>query len=98
MSSFPSRLRSARGALLFTQDQVARVLRVSPKTIANWENGRAEPNVAALAQLAQLLRVSLDWLVTGVHRLPHSFATPVEVCKHLVPLHERCLSCEGRAS
>ena len=83
---------------MFKQDQVARALQVSPRTIANWEAGRAEPSIAKLAQLAQLLRVSLDWLVTGVHRLPHSFATPVEVCPHLVPVHERCLSCEGRAS
>lgn len=98
MPSFPSRLRSARGALLFTQEQVARALHVSPKTIANWENGRAEPNLAALALLAQLLRVSLDWLVTGTHRLPHSFATPVDVCPHLVPVSERCLSCEGQTS
>ena len=91
LGTFPARLRAARGALLFTQEQVGRVLSVSPRNVANWEAGRSRPSFESLAKLSEIYCVSLDWLLTGKHRLPHSFTTPSDLCPHLVSLaKERC--------
>lgn len=72
------------------------MLSVSPRNVANWEAARSRPSFEILVKLAEIYRVSLDWLLTGKHRLPHSFVTPTDLCPHLVSLtKDRCLVCES---
>jgi transcriptional regulator with XRE-family HTH domain len=46
-----------------TQRQLAEALRVTVRTITNYENGSREPNIATLIALADYFDVSLDYLV-----------------------------------
>ena len=56
------RLRQASG---MTQAELAAKLNYSDKAVSKWERGESMPDVAVLAQIADLFQVSLDWLVRG---------------------------------
>ncbi len=61
---FAARLRAAREAAGFSSQQaLAAALGVAQSTIANWEGGRREPGYALAVRLADLLQVSLDYLL-----------------------------------
>lgn len=57
------KLKAARGAAGFTQEQVAERLRVSRQTVSSWENDRSYPDIAGTIALAELYRLSLDELL-----------------------------------
>lgn len=57
------RLKELRQSFGFTQEQLANSLKTSQQTIARWETGRAEPNVAALRDLAMIFGTSVDDLI-----------------------------------
>ena len=73
LQGFAERLRAARAAASFTQPQVSSALGYTTDTIANYERGRTEPDLADVARMARLYRVSCDWLLAGTPRLPHRF-------------------------
>ncbi|SCY61847.1 DNA-binding transcriptional regulator, XRE-family HTH domain [Nitrosospira sp. Nl5] len=52
-----------------TQEELAGILKVTQQTIARWETGKAEPNLAALSDLAVILNTSVDELL-GIDRFP----------------------------
>ena len=54
------RLRRERG---LTQEQAAEALGVTAAAVSKWETGAACPDVAMLAPLARLLRVTVDGLL-----------------------------------
>ena len=56
------RLRQASG---MTQAELAAKLNYSDKAVSKWERGESLPDVAVLAQIADLFQVSMDWLVWG---------------------------------
>ena len=56
------RLRQASG---MTQAELAAKLNYSDKAVSKWERGESLPDVAVLAQIADLFQVSMDWLVRG---------------------------------
>lgn len=56
------RLRQASG---MTQAELAAKLNYSDKAVSKWERGESLPDVAVLAQIADLFQVSLDWLARG---------------------------------
>ncbi len=53
-------LRAAKGA---TQEEVAKTLGVSNKTVSKWENGKSFPDLSMLSGLAQYYKVSIDALL-----------------------------------
>lgn len=53
-------MRIERG---ITQEQLAKKLNISLKTISHWETGYTEPSVSQLISLADIYSVSLDELV-----------------------------------
>ena len=55
-----TRLRNEKGV---TQDDVAKALGVSNKTVSKWENGISSPDLAMLIALAEYYRVSTDALL-----------------------------------
>lgn len=55
-------LRSARKRSGYTLRELARRLGVSPSFLSQVENGKAQPSVATLYSLAQVLEVSIDHL------------------------------------
>ena len=54
-----------RKSLNLTQQQLADKLNVSFQAVSKWENGTAYPNIESLKELATVLQVSVDELLTG---------------------------------
>lgn len=56
-------LKKAREQKGFTQSQLGKVLGTTQQTIARWEAGKVEPNIASLRDLAICLDTSVDYLL-----------------------------------
>ena len=65
VSTFGDRVAAAREALGLDQKGLASKLGVKNKTIAAWEEDRAEPRANKLQMLAGILNVSIMWLMNG---------------------------------
>lgn len=61
--SFGKRLVIARKKKKLTQDDLAAALNTKAPVIGRYERGEMKPSIEAATKLAQLLEVSLDWLV-----------------------------------
>lgn len=57
------KLKNARKAKGFSQDEVAEKLKVTRQTVSKWENGRTAPDVETLVKLSDLYETSLDLLM-----------------------------------
>lgn len=66
VNTFGQRLRTAREAHGYSQEQVGDAVGVTKATISKWELGKGEPSLFALTALRTLLHTSLDELVCGV--------------------------------
>ncbi|MBQ9512579.1 MAG: helix-turn-helix transcriptional regulator [Lachnospiraceae bacterium] len=60
------RLKQLRTAHAYTQDYVASVLGIIRQTYSHYETGRCVPPTAALYQIAQLYRISVEELLRMV--------------------------------
>ena len=91
--SFPQRLKAARQASGYSQQEVARLLGVDKTTYCGYEIGRRQPDLNRLRRLAQLLEVSTDQLL---ELDPPSAVTPEEMGRikkyRLLDLHGQELS------
>ena len=72
--SLGARLKYLRGDI--SQTELAKLLKVDRSTIASWEINRREPDLAMLAQIADMFNVSIDWLAGR-----NSRAIPADVSK-----------------
>jgi len=57
------KLKELRTEAGFTQEKLSDMLSVSQQTIARWETGKAEPNIAALRDIAVIFGTSVDDLI-----------------------------------
>src|SRR3954466_3409474 len=62
---FALRIIQARERAGMTQKQLADKLRRSQQTIAGWEAGKREPDVATYKEVAAATNVDLVWLILG---------------------------------
>lgn len=60
---FPERLKEARKAKDLTQKEMASRLCLSQQAYAKYEVGTAKPNSDTLTQIAEILGVSVDYLL-----------------------------------
>ena len=60
---FNENLKNLRLQSALMQKQIAQILNVSVRTFQGWENGRTEPNIKKLIQIADLFDVTIDFLV-----------------------------------
>jgi len=58
-------IRTARQKKRLTQLQLARLLRVSDKTVSKWERGCGAPDLSSLPLLAEILQLDLSALIAG---------------------------------
>lgn len=65
MNTFGDRLRAARIARGFTQEELSDRIQVSKQSISAWENNREAPSLDKLPRLRAHLEASLDELVCG---------------------------------
>ena len=61
-----ARIAALRREAGFSQAQLAAILQISPSAMGMYEQGRREPSVQILVQMASALGVSTDYLLTGV--------------------------------
>ena len=57
------KIAKARKEINLTQDQLAELLEVTRQTISKWESDVAFPETAKIARLAEMLKVSCDYLL-----------------------------------
>lgn len=60
-----SRIRSAREARGMSPSELARLVKVSPTAVWNWEGKDRKPHSETLAALAKVLAVSPEYLLSG---------------------------------
>lgn len=58
-------LRRKKG---WSQAELAKRLHISPSTVGMYEQGRREPPINLLIALSEEFDVTIDYLVTGIHR------------------------------
>ena len=61
--SFGKRLTQARKKKGISQDELAKMLHTKGPVIGRYERDEMKPSIEAATKMAQLLEVSLDWLV-----------------------------------
>ena len=69
MSNFPSKIKKLRIANGLTQKQIAESLNVSQNAIYNWENGKREPNLDMIKQIAKYFDFPLYLLLDDNYEL-----------------------------
>lgn len=57
------RIHELRGALGWSQVELARMLNVSKQTVSNWENDNIQPSIDMLLRLAGAFGVTTDYLL-----------------------------------
>lgn len=60
--NFTKNLKMARENAGYTQQYVADMLNTSRSNITKYENGTLEPNIETIGMLAELYKVTTDWL------------------------------------
>ena len=65
MSDFARILIRKRKELGLSQDEMANKLNVTRQAISKWENGKGMPDMSSLPEIAEILGVSVDELLTG---------------------------------
>ena len=63
------RIHELRGALGWSQVELARFLNVSKQTVSNWENDNIQPSIDMLVRLAGVFGVTTDYLL-GLEDVP----------------------------
>jgi len=64
-SGISKRIREAREARGWTQEEFAQRIGSTPDTVADWENGARDPRSNRIIMLAGVLGVSAHWLLDG---------------------------------
>ena len=73
-AALANRFKQARQASGIKAIDLAKRLGVSKQLVSHWEHARSDVPLDKLADLAALLDVTLDWLLTGNH--PHAHTAP----------------------
>lgn len=61
-----TRIAALRRQAGFSQAQLAAILKISPSAMGMYEQGRREPSVQTVVDMAKAFGVSTDYLLTGV--------------------------------
>lgn len=78
------RIAALRREKELKQDELAEMLNVSPQAVSKWENDLSCPDISILPQLAKILGVTVDELLTGKTEIvPVVTALPEEQHKEL---------------
>lgn len=69
METIGKRIAELRKQKQMKQDDLAQMLGVSPQAVSKWENDQTCPDISLLPQLAKLLEVTVDELLSGKQEL-----------------------------
>jgi transcriptional regulator with XRE-family HTH domain len=95
---FSQRLKETREARSMSASDLARLVDVSPTAVWNWEKNDVTPRRDTLAQIAQVLGVSRDFLRTGAKDTGADWDSEKPGLKKLndVPLEELMRAIEAK--
>ncbi len=65
MNTIGKRIANLRKEKQLTQDHLAQLLGVSPQAVSKWENDQTCPDITLLPDLAKILGVTVDELLSG---------------------------------
>lgn len=84
-----NQIRELRLAFGWSQVELARRLNISKQTVSNWENDNIQPSIEMLVHLAEIFRVSTDYLLgrEDIPRISIDGLSPVMVA-HITQLIE----------
>lgn len=63
VTSFSDKLKALRKEKKLTQKKIAELIGISQGSYANWENGKREPSLENVVKLANILNISIDYLL-----------------------------------
>lgn len=61
--TFPERIFEIRHSMKLSQDKFGEMFNLSQRSIAAWESGQRSPSFSKLCEVADLLNVSVDYLL-----------------------------------
>ncbi|HEY3381978.1 MAG TPA: helix-turn-helix domain-containing protein [Vicinamibacterales bacterium] len=82
------RIKQQREKRQLRQADIASALRLTAQAVSKWERGENAPDIAVLVDLARLLGVSVEWILTGRQEAPGTFPAVV-LCTSLNGFAER---------
>ena len=88
LGSLGQRIRQQRERRQLRQADIASALRLTSQAVSKWERGENAPDIAVLLDLARLLGVSVEWILTGRQEAPGTFPAVV-LCTSLNGFAER---------
>lgn len=66
MRTFGENLKNIRESLGFSQYQLAKLMKVAPQRVSEWETGKIEPSLRPLIKLTKILDVPFEELIDGI--------------------------------
>jgi CheY-like chemotaxis protein len=77
MKGFADNLKNIRKSLRFSQEELARRMRIAQSTVGMWESGKRTPKLADMKKLAHVLNVTIERLLGEPER-------KIEIIKDLI--------------
>lgn len=79
-------IQKLRNQYGFSQEELANVLKLNRSTLANYEQGKREPNIETLKLFADFFNTSIDFLVNGYNKtgsiiVPNTNHNPISEIK-----------------
>ncbi len=78
MSEVANSIKRLRQEKQLSQEQLAEELHVTRQAVSNWENGKTQPDVDTLTQLASIFGVSVERIIYGKEKSHFHFAIKID--------------------
>ena len=81
MSKVANSIKMLRKEKQLSQEQLAEQLHVTRQAVSNWENGKTQPDIDTLIQLASVFNVSVERIIYGKAKPHFHFAVKIDTQK-----------------
>ena len=81
MNMVNTSIKDLRKKKNMTQDELAEKLNVTRQAVSNWENGKTQPDIETLTQLAEVFDVSVERIIYGKEKSHWYFSVKVDPAK-----------------
>ena len=78
MSEVANSIKKLRQERHLSQEQLAEQLHVTRQAVSNWENGKTQPDIDTLTQLASVFDVSVERVIYGKEKSHFHFAVNID--------------------